>query len=514
MNTTARSRSDLFPVQRRMLVWSVLLAAAALLFATKSSPLFAMNDWVDVNCFLTVGRAIGAGKYPYLDLYEQKGPLLYLLYVIPGLMGEHAMLGIFLMELVCFSVYLFFCTRICALYTESPAAQFLTAAALAVLLPVAPSFIHGAGVEEMMLPFFAYSFYVFLKAQKEERALLWHEAFVTGIGAAYALWIKYTACGFYLGIALGLLIWYLLCRHSVRDLLRAILFFLGGIAALSLPILLWLWLGGALESMIQVYFLANMTSYVQDTYTFPQVVSYIDLLFRRNPTFSVPLVAGLVLFFVQIKSGWQGRVGAFFSVVLSLFGLIATTYYGKRFYLYYSYVFSAYAAFGVLAVTVFLGNLAERFRLSLPDWPKYILVPLCLAWVLLFNYQFSNNRYFLSYSRDDLPQYQFAKIIREKEDPSLLNLGFLDGGFYFASQTLPECRLFCSLNLDTEEISQLRRERNAYILSEDGPDFIVTRGYKLENYLSAAVKLYEIAAEGDLFFEGANRHYTLYRRIR
>lgn len=514
MQSARRSLPEFFTAEKRMLLWSVLLAAAALLFASKSSPMYAMNDWVDVQCFLTMGRGIAAGKYPYLDYYEQKGPLLYLLYVIPGLMGEHAMVGVFLLEIACFAAYLYFCTQICALYTTSTAMQFLTAAALACLLPVAPAFIHGSGVEEMMFPFFAYSFYTFLKAQKEDRALLGREAFVIGIGAAWSLWIKYTACGFYVGIAVGLLIWYLLCRRTWRELLRTIGCFLLGISALTLPVFVWLAIGGALDDMYDIYFLANITSYVDEKYTLAQTVAYIRLFFEKNLTYTIPMVAGLGFFFVQFKTKWQARVGAFFSVALGLFCLIATTYYGKRFYMYYAFIFAAFAVFGVLIVTILLGKLFEWLSRTLPAWSRVILIPLCLAWVILFNYQYSNNRYFLQYTKDDLVQYQFAKIIRQEENPTLLNLGFLDGGFYFASQTLPECKLFCTLNIESDEITQLRWERNAYMNSDDGPDFIVTRTYKLENYSSAARKKYEVVAEGDLIFEGTVRHYTLYKRIK
>ena len=55
---------------------------------SKSSPLYPMNDWVDVNCFFTVGRGITHGMVPYLDLYEQKGPLIYFLYALAALISE------------------------------------------------------------------------------------------------------------------------------------------------------------------------------------------------------------------------------------------------------------------------------------------------------------------------------------------------------------------------------------------------------------------------------------------
>ena len=49
------------------------------------------------------------------------------------------------------------------------------------------------------------------------------------------------------------------------------------------------------------------------------------------------------------------------------------------------------------------------------------------------------NRYLMSYKKEELPQYKFAEKIKQSgiENPTLLNYGFLDGGFYTASGILP-----------------------------------------------------------------------------
>ena len=63
--------------------WFCMIAAAAvLMIGTKSSFLYPLNDWVDSNCFYTMGKAMVHGKVLYRDLYEQKGPLLYMLHAV------------------------------------------------------------------------------------------------------------------------------------------------------------------------------------------------------------------------------------------------------------------------------------------------------------------------------------------------------------------------------------------------------------------------------------------------
>ena len=52
------------PFRLILLGWSLLCACGMLLICSKSSPLYPMNDWVDVQCFFTVGRGILQGKMP------------------------------------------------------------------------------------------------------------------------------------------------------------------------------------------------------------------------------------------------------------------------------------------------------------------------------------------------------------------------------------------------------------------------------------------------------------------
>ena len=50
-----------------------------MLFCTKSSPLFAFNDWFDANVYFNMGKGLVNGRVPYVDFIDNKGPLLYLI---------------------------------------------------------------------------------------------------------------------------------------------------------------------------------------------------------------------------------------------------------------------------------------------------------------------------------------------------------------------------------------------------------------------------------------------------
>ena len=77
-----------------------------------------MNDWVDVNCFFTMGKSLLAGKVPYVDLYEQKGPVLYFVYALIALFSPNSYFGVYLLEVLTYGLFLYFSGLIARLYLD------------------------------------------------------------------------------------------------------------------------------------------------------------------------------------------------------------------------------------------------------------------------------------------------------------------------------------------------------------------------------------------------------------
>ena len=105
-----------FIKKRWLLIYSFITAALVLLFCSKSSPLYPMNDWVDVQCFLTLGKGMLNGMVPYVDLYEQKGPVLYFIYAIVALFSNRSMFGQYLLEIITYGLFLYFSAKLAEIY--------------------------------------------------------------------------------------------------------------------------------------------------------------------------------------------------------------------------------------------------------------------------------------------------------------------------------------------------------------------------------------------------------------
>lgn len=77
---------------------ALLCACLALLVATSSSPLYATNFWTDTNIYFTIGRGMTRGLMPYRDLFDHKGPLLFILYALGAAISDTSFIGVFALE--------------------------------------------------------------------------------------------------------------------------------------------------------------------------------------------------------------------------------------------------------------------------------------------------------------------------------------------------------------------------------------------------------------------------------
>ena len=476
-------------------LFACLMSFGVLAICSKSSFLYPMNDWVDVHCFFTVGRGMLHGLTPYLDLYEQKGPLIYFLFALAGAISETSFLGVWIIECLCYGWFLYLAGRIAETLAGSGKAWWIGAAVTAVLIPLTPAFSHGSSAEELILPILACGLLTVLKAQTDSRLLTRWEGLSLGLCAAAALWTKYTFCGLFFGLALAVALWYLLTGKG-RDLPGLILYFLIGATSLSILILLWFAAKGALSALWQAYFVDNLTRYSQNIRGGRYDAPLPNLL--NNLPWSIPGVFGLIFLAVRPrKTGWQAL-----SAWLGAVGLFVFTYWSGRRYPYYALPLSVFAPLGPGAACALLRPLAAGLQPRVKTAAVCALSVLLLAGGPLLSYRLSPNTYLMQIKKEETPPYRFAEIIRQSESPTLLNYGFLDGGFYFASGVLPNGPYFCTLNNDLSEMEKSLQDS----IQQGKTEFVVTRSKELPHNTP-----YKLVDQASMVFEGRQWKYFLYQ---
>ena len=209
----------------------VLLCTAAsalyLLLGSMCSPLYPLNIWDDANCLMTVGRVMKEGGVLYRDIYEQKGPLLYLIHMLAAMISDSRFFGVYLFVIVSLTAVLVLAQRLIRLWTDE---HLACAGALlfGACVLVGRSFVRGDSAEEFCLPFLMAALYlVCAHGKRSESPLPCRTLFLLGLLAGCVAAIKYTALGLFIGLCAAQGV-FLLVRRDVRGVLTNAGAFLAG----------------------------------------------------------------------------------------------------------------------------------------------------------------------------------------------------------------------------------------------------------------------------------------------
>jgi hypothetical protein len=482
----------------------MLCAGVFLLLLSKNSPLYPMNDWVDVQCFFTVGKGILNGIVPYRDLYEQKGPVLYFLFALAALIDSHSFIGVYLLETAAVGAFLYFSLELLRTFLGCSLWHYAALPVLAVGVCVSNAYTHGGSVETLTLWVLAYALLAVLRAVRKDRLLRWQESFLIGVGAAWALYIKFTMVGFHLGLCLFVAIWYLGFEKKPVELLKTIGHFLGGMAAVTAQVLAYFACHGAVEDFFTAYFYNKLFLYLtESTDRWAMIQSCLRSALQYNMAWSIWVILGLVWSLLRLLR----RSRESLAVLLTFIGLTMGTYWGGRGYGYYALILAGFAPLGLVALAGLLRwDILQVSRRRSPWFLQLLGVALCVVVCLQVGYKEGNSTYLLGEKRENMPPYKFAEVINKVENPTLLNYGFLDGGFYYAADVLPTSRFFCTLNIPLEEMGQEHRQ----MIKEGKFDFVVTRRYPLMAY--GVGTNYTEVDTATYYFEGVEFTYYLYQR--
>ncbi len=484
----------------------LLFAAVFLFLLTKSSPLYPLNEWVDANIYFTIGKGMMHGSVPYLNLYDQKGPMAFLIFGLASLISGTTFFGVYIIETIAFSFFLFAAYRIVALYTEKFALLVLPVFSAFILGSL--SFSHGGSFEELMMPLFAWSLYDTLRYFKESYPnpvplkMIARNALFAGV----MLYGKFTLLAFYI-VWMGMLVISQLMAKHVKRAFSASGLFLLVMFGVGVPWVIYFAANGALGDFFHYYFYANIFNYsltdesslLSTVYI---IIKSVGAFSYRNPQMALLIALGLGWFSVQKRV--KVRVIEKLNV-LFLVGLLACAIYmGGQGYRYYGLVLTPFMALGMIPLVRLLER--QEQRLVGRTWLKRALFGGVTLVMLGFALLISDNRYMLSIRREDTPQAHFASIMQEKkteDEISLFCYGMPDAGFYLAVDEIPPYRFFARVNV---ALPELGNEQNRY-LTEKSAEFVVTWGRELTQ------DGYQLIETQEFWSEGQNDTFRLYQRV-
>ena len=285
--------------ERWVWLYCLLVAAVILTVCSKSSFLYPINDWTDANAYLTSGRGMLAGRVMYRDIYEHKGPLLYMLHALCCLVQSGGFFGVYLLEVVAGAWFLYAAYQLLVLYGVKRSAK-VALPLIGAAVWASFSFQQGDSAEEISLPMLAWSLLSILRWLRapDIQRMRGGELLLNGALIGCVLWLKFTLLGLYVPWVFGVM-GVTFKRRGWRDTLSAIGWLALGVLLATLPWLLYFGLNGALTDWLKTYIYDNLFLYQDEA-----VVGWGSRLramaaagadwWVRNPFYSAPLTVGLV----------------------------------------------------------------------------------------------------------------------------------------------------------------------------------------------------------------------------
>ncbi len=431
-------------------IYSFMVALIILLITSKNSFLYIFNDWVDANAFFTVGKSMFHGIIPYKDLFEQKGPLLYLIYGLGYIISNKTFHGVFLLEVVSFTIFLYFVHKIFNMYFDKKNSLILLSF-VSILITVSHFFVQGGSCEEFCLPFFAASLYYYLKHFKKGE-LTNKEILINGIIAGCILMTKYSLLGFWIGFCIFLSIYYLMKKKYKKLILFCFIFLLGMLIPFLIGVIYFL-INDGLKEFIDVYFRLNMTAY-----TNVENYGIIKKIFEILKYISKELMEEKILIILPILALLTKEKDRIFR--LSLVGLIFMTtlfiFFGLKSYIYYH--LPIYLMTIVIAL-IFIAPILKKYTVAVFE--------LFIISILLLAFKFPYYMEYMKNTKEDYVQYKYAEYINKYENPTLLNMGFLDIGVYTISGIVPNTRFFEVQNFDYNKFKDNLDEMQKYVQNKE-----------------------------------------------
>lgn len=497
--------------KRFNLIFCILFSIIIITICSKNSPLYCFNDWVDANAFFTMGKGWINGLIPYRDLFEQKGPILYLIYGIGSLISDSSFLGIYIIEIISLTFFNYYILKILNLFIDKKMSYLINILFTTIIIS-SSFFVQGGSAEEFCLPFMAYSFYSLLNHFINNNKITDKNLLINGLIAGIISLIKFNILGFWF-IWMAIVFFERIINKEYKKSFYSCLVFLIGMTLPILIFIIYFYFNNALDDFIESYITFNFNSYTTKLTLFSRIKEFVM-------NFKSQLMRDIIIFHLVIF----GFIGIIFSnkiykniylkifIPLSFIFLGIGIYIGGTPYNYYFLLNEFYILFGILIIFLVL---KEKYNNEKKLKLKYCFLLIIVLVFSIYRISKSININDMKLEKEYFAQYTFNKIIQEEENPTILNYDNLDGGFYTVSNILPSTKYFMRQNIDYNRYPIIINEQNK-IIKEKSVKFVIIREYfgniDYHNDIPYLNENYELVMEQEQLYEGMNFKYFLYSR--
>ncbi len=444
-------------------------------FCTASSFRYAVNPWNDANAFFTVGKAMANGMIPYRDVFEQKGPLLYLIHALAYLISRTSFTGVYILESVSAAVTAAFIYKTSRLYTEKWQSVIVSAVSL-LFIVMSFCFYVGDSAEEFVLPFIAVSLYYMLRFFKnpDENELKWNDYMFTGFLVGCVAMIKFTLIGFWFAWMGILMLYTLFSQKKIVKVFTSVAAFFAGVIIAVIPWVVYFYLNGALKDFIDVYFVINASAYGNHNSFITKVLDiiyYYRKRFLQHPFIIGATVLGAVIPMI-FKRFTDGKFLSRIAVPFAYASCVFFMFFGGTSFTYYMLPLMMFVMFIPMLILSLTNKITEKKPLKITAW---VLTAAIVAASVSCAAVFHCNSIFTQKDLEKTYNKKISDYINSHNpDGKILCYGTLDLGVYLLDDYYEVPKHFEKQNIPYENYPDNTDAQNGYINSHS-IDYVIAK---------------------------------------
>lgn len=459
----------------RFIIWLVAATALLLIAAHSTSPLsnFLGSDSI---MYRLMGQCWYNGDTVYVDLFDNKGPYLYLIQML-GIGISPERWGIFLLQTLNFACIFELLYRITTLFTANIWKR-ITTIGLSVILCLS-IFEGGNLTEDWSLSFILLPLYLSLKwlIKSPHTSHPYSATFVYGVCIGIISMIRINNTAIICGIILGLTAIYIVRRQFKTLAYQAIIFIIGLLTA-TIPMIIYFSAIGALDDMFYATILYN----IKYSEVWPTIVD--------TPTWQnvIRLLPCAFVAIISLLYDYRHKTLLSFIIIPAAAITFAAFFNSSGFYHYF-----------VLVIPIFF--LALSLSLELSRW----VAPIAIACVII-NPLYADrietnaaliklhNTLFTNTAINNHPYSQIvAKIPKEERDSVFgYNLSLIQNDIFLQMSTIPTMK-YSYMHDEISLVDTIVRNDIHRYMTTQRPLWIAVQPSSSDSLLSSMLSNYRLA---------------------
>lgn len=494
-------------------IFLVISTTFLYLFSFSTSSLYNYFGF-DSAIFMTVGKSIAAGKGLYTEIFDHKGPILFFINALGWKLG--AVNGIFVLQIVNLTAILYIIYKLASLFKNT--SQYLPLYIIGLFSLLCFTNIEGNQSEEYSLLFLFIPTYFATAYSLNKRDNLHPPLYSLIYGVCFAIiaFNRITNAGAISGIVIGIFI-FLLIKREWKNIIENIIYFIGGISIITIPIVLYFSINDSLYEMIYGTFIFN---YKYSNAVGSNLTRSLFFVSRNNIFwFALKILPALLLiicstiFFIKTKN---------IKLILITYGITILSYVVVNMGLKAKHYLTLNTIPLVLSLILFTCIVKDIYFKT----TFIIKLALSLYIFLMLSYFIYSGRNIINIYKDShsdnieqLGSYYYidkelvSKIIKEEDRNSVFGYN-IPPAWYIETDMIPPYKYFTNQENWIKSDSLVYFETNKYLM-ENPPKWIIIPEYRIVTWVVGADSnpILKKLIEEQYSLEGQDINHKYYRRI-